>query len=264
MIKPQGMLIGPGLLVAVLAVGGMGALGRALLGSAVAAAGLLLPFHLRGALPNMWLAFGAFYSRRDVLAANACNAWWIVNWGLRVWFRFPEVGLPGALLVTPRILTVTRLREIGFPNPRPAATGLVGMAVAWACWRMRRSHDLAQHAALVAFTVHAFFVLAVGVHEHHMMLAVPFLALAGALSPRYRAMFWAVTAIVALNLNLFYGISRGYGWAFPRGVTRIDASVLLSAANVIALMWFASVIAEDTRQSLRRDYTREYAVSSRR
>jgi hypothetical protein len=47
-------------------------------------------------------------------------------------------------------------------------------------------------------------------------------------------------------------------------VTRIDASVLLSVANVIALMWFAGVIADDTRQSLRRDYTREYAVSSRR
>ena len=40
----------------------------------------LLPFAMTGALPNMWLAFGSFYARRDILSGNAANVWWIANY----------------------------------------------------------------------------------------------------------------------------------------------------------------------------------------
>ena len=259
--KPQGVLIGPALLVAVAAAGGWRSAIRAAAGAAAATTIVLLPFAWRGALDNMWLAFGAFYGRRDVMSAYAANLWWIVNWVLRVYFFLPEAGLPAALFLRPRILTITRFREIGFPNPRPFATGLVLAVVGWACWTVRQTRELALIAALGAFTVHAFFVLSVGVHEHHMVLAVPLLALAAALRPAFVPLFVAVSAIVALNMNLFYGISLGAGWAVPRRVTGVDASVLLSVANVAALVWHARLLA---REAAPVRSTPSYAWSSRR
>jgi hypothetical protein len=71
---------------------------------------------------------------------------------------------------------------------------------------------------------------------------VPLLALAAILRPRLRPLFIIVSAICALNMNLFYGIGRGVGWAVPRGITLIDATVVLSAINILALIWHARLI----------------------
>jgi hypothetical protein len=248
-IKPQGLLIAPMIAVALWTSGGWRALVRATLGGVAATAVILLPFAMRGALGNMWLAFGAFYGRRDALSALAANVWWVVNWALRVKFYAPEVGLAAALGLTPRILSITRFREIGFPNPRPFATGLVLAVVCWACWTARRSCDLAVLALVGSFSVHAFFMLSVGVHEHHMVAAVPLLALAAALRPACRPLFYLVSAIVALNMNLFYGISPGAGWAVPRGVTGIDLSVVLSVVNLGALVWHGRTLARVARST---------------
>ncbi len=131
----------------------------------------------------------------------------------------------------------------GAAKPRPLGTILIVLACLWAFWRTRHSPRLAVHASLAAFTVQAFFVLGVSVHEHHMMLAVPFLAVAAALDPAFRPIFLAISASVALNMNLFYGISRGYGWAIPRTITPIDLSVLLAFVNVGLLIWHARRLA---------------------
>ena len=177
------------------------------------------PSPLVGALPNMWLAFGSFYARRDILSGNAANLWWIVTYVLRAWYQIPRMGVLGAYLApVRRILAITTLEEIGLPNPRPFGTVLVLGASAWGLWRIRHARDLALHALGAAFVVHAFFVLGVGVHEHHMMLAVPLLALAAALRPGLRPLFYAVSAIVALNMNVFYGLGYGFGWRIPRGL----------------------------------------------
>ena len=50
-----------------------------------------------------------------------------------------------------------------------------------------------------------------------MIFVVPFLALAAALQPAIRPLFYAVSAIAALNLNLFYGIGLGLGLVASRG-----------------------------------------------
>jgi hypothetical protein len=98
-----------------------------------------------------------------------------------------------------------------------------------------------------AFVVHAFFVLGVGIHEHHMMLAVPLLALAAALRPRLRPLFYVVSAIVALNMNVFYGLGYGIGWGIPRRILLVDLSVLLAMANVAALVWHGRILAREAR-----------------
>ena len=185
-------------------------------GGAATTALVVLPFALAGALPNMWLAFGSFYARRDILSGNAANLWWIVTYVLRAWYQIPRMGALGAFLApVRRILAISTVEEIGLPNPRPFGTVLVLGASAWGLWRIRHARDLALHALGAAFVVHAFFVLGVGVHEHHMMLAVPLLALAAALRPWLRPLFYVVSAIVALNMNVFYGLGYGVRLADP-------------------------------------------------
>lgn len=210
--------------------------GTAFLGALLVA---VLPFAARGALGNMWLAFGSFYERRDTMSAFAANIGWIINWALRSWLSVPQRGWAAFLQVVPRPLAISRFRELGYPNPRPVGATLVLVTVGWAMWIARHVRDLAVAAALGAFTVHAFFVLNVGAHENHQLLEIPLLVLAAGLRPGFRPLLVAVSAIVALNINFYYGISLGWGWAVPRRITGLDISVVLAFANVTVLVWFA-------------------------
>ena len=139
-------------------------------------------------------------------------------------------------------MALSTFLESGWPNPRPFATAGVVAAIAWGIWRLRRTRDLGHHAALAALTVHAYYTLGVAVHEHHIVLAVPLLAVAAAIHPRFRALFILVTVIAALGMNMFYGIGRGIGWAVPRGITGIDLSVVDSFANMAVLVWFVLLV----------------------
>ncbi|MEO5823966.1 MAG: hypothetical protein ABIT71_25955 [Vicinamibacteraceae bacterium] len=170
----------------------------------------------------------------------------MVTYALRAWYQVPRVGLLAAYLApVRRILALSTLEEIGWPNPRPLGTLAIAATTDWALWRLRGARDLAVHALGAAFIVHAFFVLGVGVHEHHMMLAIPLLALAAALRPGLRPLFYAISIIVALNMNVFYGLGYGIGWAVPRRLTGIDLSVLLALANIAALVWHGRVLARE-------------------
>ncbi|HET7217664.1 MAG TPA: hypothetical protein VFJ02_06430, partial [Vicinamibacterales bacterium] len=216
--KPQAVLVAPAFALAAWRLGGTRGFARSIVGGTLASAVILLPFALVGALSNMWLAFGSFYARRDILSGYAANIWWIVNYALRAWYQVPRLGFTAAYLApVRRIMAVSTFQEVGFPNPRPFGTALAAGATGWGLWRLRHARDLSLHALGAAFVVHAFFVVSVGVHEHHMMLAVPMLALAAALRPSLAPLFWIVSAIVALNMNLFYGIGYGLGWSIPRG-----------------------------------------------
>ena len=246
--KPQALLIAPVCALATWRLGGIRALASAALGGALTAGVIVLPYALVGALPNMWLAFGSFYARRDILSGYAANVWWIANYVLRAWYQIPRLGVGGALLApVQRIMAISTFQEVGLPNPRPIGNALVLLTAGWGLWRLRMARDLAVHALGAAFVVHAFFVLSVGVHEHHMMLAVPLLALAAALRPTLRPLFWTISGIVALNMNLFYGIGYGLGWSFPRGVLLVDLTVWLSVANLIALGWHARILSRESR-----------------
>jgi hypothetical protein len=197
-------------------------------------------------MPNMLLAFGSFDSRRDTMSAYAANIGWIINWWLRGRFGLPELGFPRAFLqFVPRPLAISRFRELGYPDPRPIARTAVVALVAWAMWLTRRSRDFAIAAALGAFTIHAFFVISPGMHEHHQLFEVPVLALAAAFRPRLRPLFYAVSAIVALSINTLYGAGLGMGWALPRMITIVDVSVLASFANIGLLIWFMRLLVQE-------------------
>lgn len=245
--KPQAVLIGPAFALVVWQAGGAKALARASVGGAAAIATILLPFALRGALPNMWLAFGSFDARRDTMSAFAANVGWIINWYLRSKFGVAELGWRAFTQLVPRPLAISRFVELGYPNPRPISHGAVVIATAWAVWRARATRDLAVAAAVAAFTVDAFFVLSVNVHEHHQLFAIPLLALAGALRPAFRPLCLVLSAIVAVNINLLYGLGIGVGWAIPRTITGVDLSVVLAFVNIAVLIWLARAVHHETR-----------------
>ena len=244
--KPQGILIAPAFGLALWQAGGLLAIARASLSLCATLAIIVLPFYVRGALPNMWLAFGSFDARRDTLSAYAANVGWIVNWLLRSRLSLPELGFPRAFLQrVPRPLSITRFRELGYPDPRPIGRIAIVALTVWAIWATRRARGLAIVAAFGAFTIHAFFVLSPNLHEHHQLLEIPLLVLAAAFRPGFRPLFIAVSAIVTININYVYGAGLGMGWNVPRMITGLDLSVLVAITNIGVLSWFARRLADE-------------------
>jgi hypothetical protein len=137
-----------------------------------------------------------------------------------------------------RILGISRVIALGYPNPRPVAMAAVGLAMLWSLWRARRSADVALMLACAALIVHAYFVLGVQVHENHLYLAVPLLAGAAASRPRLRPVLLSMSIVFALNLYLTVGLGRGFPLP-PRNLTMIDSTVLLAALNCALLVWHA-------------------------
>jgi hypothetical protein len=248
LLKPQAVLLAPALLVALLndPRGAARAVSRAAAG-ALATAGLVLaPFAAAGALGRMVAAVGQL-ATHDMYSADAANLWWLVTWVKRAASQSGELGLQ-AWTAPVRILRISMAEAQGLPNPRWIGTALVLLATGWAAWRARKASELGLLAALGAFVVHAYFTLGVGVHENHLFLAVPLLALAAALRPALRGVLVALTAVTALNLDLLYGLGQGMDGALPRGLVGLDATVLLAAANLAALGWHAVVFAREARR----------------
>jgi hypothetical protein len=161
---------------------------------------------------------------------------------VRVQYTIHDYGFWGALTRQTQILGISRFMEVGYPNPRPIGSVLVLAAIAWAIWTARGAKDLWLFSAVAAFSIHAYATLAAQVHENHLYAAVPLLALASAGRPRLTLVYAAVSAIFAIDLNLFYGISEDVGYALPRSLTIIDATVVLAFVNCGVLLWHARVL----------------------
>jgi hypothetical protein len=248
--KPQAVVIVPAIVLALWNRDGRTArpmrLVAAFAGACVVAAGLVGPVIAAGAWPNMVNALGRL-THHDMLSGNACNLWWIVGYLMRAYYSMHDMGTWAAFTAPTKILQISRVVDIGYPNPRPIGTTLAVLAMAWSLWTARRARDLWLVAAVAAFLVHAYATLSAQVHENHLFAAVPLLALASAGRPRLAPLYLAVSAIVALNLNLFYGISEDLGYAIPRDLFVIDMTVLLAAVNCAALAWHATLLRRECR-----------------
>ena len=231
--KPQALFAGPAILLALLQqkhvpVGR--ALARCIAGAIATTAAVVLPIVWHGALPNMLQAVGRAASH-DMLSGFGLNAWWVVTWVVRSVYAAPVLGWFEAFTTPVRILGITRFVEVGFFNPKPIAAFVVIALTMWGCWRNRHATSAATWAFAGGWTVLTYFVWNIPVHENHLYLAVPLLALAAALDARYRLAFWSVSALCALNMYLFYGL--GYGWPplIGRTWTGVDFSVIVALAT---------------------------------
>jgi hypothetical protein len=247
--KPQAALMAPVLVLALFNTRRAGRVFPSLrslgLAAAVAlgtAAAVMAPVLAVGAWPNFWRAMGSF-GRHDMLSGQAANVWWIVTYVMRAAYAVSAMGLADAFLSpVARPLGITTIVQLGYPNPRLPATLVVLAAMAWGLWMGRKVRDLPRIGLLGAWVVYAYFMLAVQVHENHFYLILPLLALAAAALPEWRKPFWLLSAIFALNLYLFYGMGDRVGFAVPRTITGIDATVWLSLANVLAFVRFARLL----------------------
>lgn len=210
---------------------------RFLVGSGLTSLAIVGPVIVRGAWPNLVQAVGRL-ATHDMVSAQAANVWWLFTYVLRVLDVWTEWGPGPAIAQRLRILAISRVIALGYPNPRVVGLILVGLAILLAMWRMRRARSVAEGAALVGWTAWAYAMLAAQVHENHLYLAVPFLAVAAGLDRRYSSLCWTVSIIATLNLYLFEGLGLGWPPLVDRSATVIDASVLLAGVNVAAFVWF--------------------------
>ncbi|MBI2833684.1 MAG: hypothetical protein HYX76_04590 [Acidobacteria bacterium] len=192
---------------------------------------VVAPVAVAGGGRNMAQALVSL-GRHDMLSGYAANLWWVVTYVMRAVYATPSLGALTAWTMHVRILAISTVTELGYPNPRVIGLLLVLSVWAWTLWRHRMMRDLVHAAAVGGFLVHAYYVLSAQVHENHLYLALPLVALAAARWPPYRPLFWMISAVFALNLNLFYGLSEGLGYAVPRGVTLVDATVVLAVLNI--------------------------------
>jgi hypothetical protein len=242
--KPQAMVIVPAIVLAVWNLERVARPSRvvaALAGASVVAAGLIGPVIAVGAWANMLQALERV-THHDMLSGNACNLWWIVGYLLRAYYSMHDMGTWAAFSAPTRILQISRVVDLGYPSPRPIGAAMALLGMGWGLWTARRARDLWLLAAVAAFLVHAYATLSAQVHENHLFAAVPLLAMASAGRPRLVPVYLAVTAIFALNLNLFYGISEDLGYAIPRTLSVIDMTVILAVLNCAALAWHAAML----------------------
>ena len=255
--KAQALFIAPTVALAIWTIGG--ARGRAVriasaaAGASAAGAAIVAPIVVAGGWPNMVQALSRL-AHHDMLSANALNLWWIVGYVLRVWYSMHDMGVWAAITAPAKILGIQRLIDLGYPDPRSIGVVLVASAIAWALWTAYKSTiqsairnpqsaiDVWLLSAVAAFSVHAYATLSAQVHENHLFAAVPLLVLAST----GRRAFWpictAASAMVALNLNLFYGFGDGIGYALPRAWTAIDVTVIFALLNCFLLLWHATVL----------------------
>ena len=186
---------------------------------------LVLPFAVRGALPNMIGAL-ARLGAHDMLSGHALNAWWIVTWLTRAIYALDELDWVTAFTMPVRILSGTRFVEIGLPNPKPLGAAIVIALVLWGLWRLRGSRTLADWSFFAGWSVLAYFMFGAQVHENHAYLAIPCLAVAAGLHPRWRTFFWLASALVAFNMYVFYGLGEGWPPIIDRRWTGIDLTVI--------------------------------------
>jgi hypothetical protein len=250
--KAQGVFVAPAVVLALWTVGRPETRAARLWSAAVAgvavAVAIVIPVAVAGGWPNMVQALGRL-ATHDMLSANAANLWWVVGYLLRAIYSMHDMGVRAALTAPAKILGIQRVIEIGYPDPRAIGTLLTVAAIAWALWTVwrasRTSHaapDLWLVAALGAFCVHAYATLSAQVHENHLFAAVPLLVLASAGREAFRPICAGVSAVVALNLDLFYGLGDGIGYALPRGLTIVDATVILALVNCFLLSSHAVVL----------------------
>jgi len=239
--KAQAVFIAPVVVLASWKAGRARSVAAAASGAAIVSALAMMPFVAAGAWRNMVQGVGSLL-RHDMLSADAANVWWVVTYVMRAAYAVHDLGVWGAWTMTVRILGISRIVELGYPNPRPLATVAVVAASLWALWRVRHERGLAALLASAAFIVHAYFVLGVQVHENHLYLAVPLLGIAAAVERPLRPVFFGVSAVLALNLFLFFGLGRDFPLP-PRNLTIVDTTVLVAVANCALLVVHARNLA---------------------
>ena len=248
--KPQTVFLVPVLAVLMFRNGrdaGWRSLWRAAASGSLTSAVILAPFVIRGSFLNMAQAMSRLF-QHDMLSAQAANLGWIGTWVLRVGYAVHDLGWHRALTNKIGILSITRVSQLGYPNARLVGVAMTTTALVWAMWRASRGVSRAGGAALAAWSTYAYMMLGAQVHENHLYVTLPMLAVAAGELTSLRSAFWILSGILSLNLYLFEGFGSGHPPLLDRHWTFIDMSVLLAMVNLTVFVWVTRRVAALTRQ----------------
>jgi hypothetical protein len=234
LIKPQGILLLPALLVVLAQQRSR----RAWLGAGLAAlatsALVLAPWwaagHLLSALEGCRRPLG-----QGTLAPLGLNVWWIAGWAMD-WARAGPWPLA-------RIVGIPEFAGwAGFDPRLPARLALLAttLAVAWLLWRAGPGARTRIPAAVIV-QVHAYALLATSVHENHTFPAVILAPLLLPGVPRARTVLGATSGFLLLALLCAAGLGRRVTRLATveavRGALGLDLSVVVAAAHVVLVAW---------------------------
>lgn len=226
LIKPQGVFF---LLPVAVMAWGSGRAVRAAASGATLVLLVCLPFLLASGPHHFGLAM-LVNLREDMLLGNALNLWWLVTVAMRI-------GQYGRAVFDMRIelASVTEFLGATGIQPRLLMAAVVAGTAVWLGWRLRGTRLLTMAAAYMALVVHLYFVLAVSVHENHLIYAAVPLLIVAVEQREYRWLALAVSLLTALNMALFYGVGRDWS-EIPRVGLFLPITVALAGANVVLLV----------------------------
>jgi hypothetical protein len=201
LVKPQGALLLPALLLVMVREARPRAWARAALAALAVAVAVLMPWWASGHLLSA-LDGGRRTLTQGALSAQGLNLWWLAGW---VMDRAREGSWPLA-----RIHSVEEFRQWAGWDPRVAARLLLAAVSVAILVLMRRwpEEDRRVITLSVIAQVHVYAFLATSVHENHTFLAVALAPLLLGVWPRAAALLAATSAFLFLNLFLVAGLGR--------------------------------------------------------
>lgn len=233
LIKPQGVFF---LLPVAVMAWGSGRVLRAATAAAATVVLVCLPFVVVSG-PYGFAQAMLINLREDMLSGNALNLWWLVT----VIMRIGQLGWD-VFDVRLSLVSVSHFSGITGVEPRLFMAAVVIGLAAWMGWRLRGTRRVADVAAYMALVVHIYFVLAISVHENHLIYAVAPLLIAAVDDREYRRLAVAISLLTAMNMAMFYGIGRDWP-EIPRVGLFLPLTVVLAGANVWLLAAHARVYA---------------------
>jgi hypothetical protein len=254
--KPQALLVAPMIFAASLARGSLKRLLGYISAATAVVLAIILPFILSGTVVNM-IAGSTEPSRQPFLSGNNTNVWWLASYALQVRDRMlGGQDIFAAAKPLADIIYMPELIAAGRPDPKPwgLAFVLIFSAVVVLAWwsRVGRSSEVKAGRTLLiaeaaALQIYGGTMLMTQSHENHAYGAVVLLAAAWWLDSDEtrgpdRQLLWlyiALSAVVFLNLLLFYGLGREIPSKFVRrDLLWVDLTVLLSVANLVIFGWW--------------------------
>ena len=239
--KPQGVLILPVVLVAILAEKDWRLFRRASLNLVLFSLVPFLPFILTGA--GLGALRGTFQvMHAGYLSYNQNNLWWIVSWVL------PAASEKSYALLTREVMMrkTEEFREVFGFDAQWIALFLLGVVLAVSLCFLWTELQKGNRRAIfwaAALQVYFFTMLALHPHENHLysffVYALPVLVIG---RRQFVGIYAALSLIFGLNIFLFDGFGRGLagpGQALRFGAG-FDLTVLVAAINLAVFAWLVT------------------------
>jgi hypothetical protein len=240
MIKPQGALVLPVLFLTIWFDRERRLLIRSTLFFALFALLPFIPFIATGR------ALAAFRGTLQVvsvgfLSSQQANAWWLVSWILPAVLGGGLATLREPVSMYP-VAELPRLLSLSF---RGISLVLFAGYVVMTLYYLRRELLRGKRLAIFwagALQIYGFTMLTLYPKENHLyaffVYALPLLVFSGRV---FRKLYWALSAVFALNLFFFDGLGRGTEAAANalRFALGLDLTVVLSLVNVLL---FVSIV----------------------